>query len=274
MNGFDLARFGGEPERLCCNAEQTRRLVQIEPWLVPVRRRSEYRDLMVRPERGDPLPCPAIAVAGHQSVSVENTGNQVIIGDENQLADGGEDVGRGAVALSAATPRQAQFGMNAANPMDQENDLRRFVIDIGDHLVDDGAHDARLEPRVGRRRRPYSLEIGGEGGDVYWRQKRWLGRRGIVRGNPALDLTDTRERPVPSQLQFRRDQPVLRIDGVVLPECPIGAVACRLEIAHQRVTSLIAATGRLCFGLDGRSYRPRLDNPLPRWRRRHAILRR
>ena len=78
---------------------------------------------MMRPERGDPLPCPAIAVAGHQSIPVEDAGNQVIIGDENQLADGGDDVGGGAVTLSAATPRQAQFGMNAANPMDQESDL-------------------------------------------------------------------------------------------------------------------------------------------------------
>lgn len=82
-----------------------------------------------------------------------------------------------------------------------------------------------------------------------------------MRGNPALYLADTRERPVPSQLQFRRDQPVLRIDGVVLPECPIIAVACRLEIAHQRITNLIAATGRLCCGLDGRANRSRLDNP-------------
>src|SRR6266849_969881 len=82
-----------------------------------------------------------------------------------------------------------------------------------------------------------------------------------MRGNPGLDLAYTCERAVPSQLQFRRDQPVLRIDGVVLPECPIGAVARRLEVAHQRITNLIAAAGRLCFGLDGRSYRSRFDNP-------------
>ena len=78
---------------------------------------------MMRPERGDPIPCPAIAVAGDQAIPVEDAGNQIIIGDENQLADGGEDVGGDTVALSAATPRQAQFGMNAANPMGQENDL-------------------------------------------------------------------------------------------------------------------------------------------------------
>src|ERR1700730_10432689 len=82
-----------------------------------------------------------------------------------------------------------------------------------------------------------------------------------MRGNPGLDLAYTCERAVPSQLQFRRDQAVLRIDGVVLPECPIGAVARRLEVAHQRITNLITAAGRLCFGLDGRSYRSRFDNP-------------
>ena len=76
----------------------------------------------MRPERGDPLPCPAIAVAGHQAVPVEDAGDQIVIGDENQLADG-EHVGGDAVALSAAAPRQAQFGMNAAHPMGQENDL-------------------------------------------------------------------------------------------------------------------------------------------------------
>src|ERR1700682_2558549 len=91
MIPVDLARFDGEPERLRCNAEQTRRLVQITPWLVPIWRRPKDRDLMMRPERADPLPCPAIAVAGHQAVPVEDAGNQIIIGDENQLADGGED---------------------------------------------------------------------------------------------------------------------------------------------------------------------------------------
>src|ERR1700682_2555595 len=80
-------------------------------------------------------------------------------------------------------------------------------------------------------------------------------------GNPGLDLAYTCERAVPSQLQFRRDQPVLRIDGVVLPECPIGAVAPRRGVAHQRFATLTAAAGRLCFGLDCRSYRSRFDNP-------------
>src|SRR6267143_1012354 len=51
MPPFDFARFDGEPKRLRCNAEQTRRLVQIKPWLVPVWRRPKDGDLMMRPER-------------------------------------------------------------------------------------------------------------------------------------------------------------------------------------------------------------------------------
>src|SRR5260370_12594409 len=82
-----------------------------------------------------------------------------------------------------------------------------------------------------------------------------------MRGNPGLDLAYTCERAVPSQLQFRRDQAVLRIDGVVLPECPIRAAARRLEVAHQCLTNLIAAAGRLCFRLHRRSYRSPSDNP-------------
>src|SRR5258706_13479179 len=127
MTAFDLARFGGEPKRLRCNAEQTSRLVQIKPWLVPIWRPPKDRDLMMRPERADPLPCPAIAVAGHQAAPVEDAGNQIIIGDENQLADGGQHVGGDAVELSAAAPRHGQVGFEAADPMGRGTPPRRLV---------------------------------------------------------------------------------------------------------------------------------------------------
>src|SRR5260370_17964555 len=95
-----------------------------------------------------------------------------------------------------------------------------------------------------------------------------------MRGILGPDRAYACERAVPSQLQFRRDQPVLRIDGVILSECPIGAVARRLEVARQRITNLIAAAGRLCW-----PRRPQLSLPvrqppeeLPPWRRLPAIL--
>jgi hypothetical protein len=43
-----------------------------------------------------------------------------------------DDIGGSAVALSAAPLRQAKFGMGATNPMDQQDDLGGFIVDIGD----------------------------------------------------------------------------------------------------------------------------------------------
>ncbi len=50
-------------------------------------------------------------------------------------------------------------------------------------------------------------------------------------GNLNLDLADASERLVPPRLKLRRHQPVLRISRVILPECPVGGIACRLKIA-------------------------------------------
>ena len=36
------------------------------------------------------------------------------------------------------------------------------IVDIGDDLVDQRAHDALLQPRIGGRRRPDRLEVRGE----------------------------------------------------------------------------------------------------------------
>ncbi len=49
-----------------------------------------------------------------------------------------------------------------------------------------------------------------------------------------------------------------------MPEGSIGAVVCRLEIAHQGVTHLIAATGRLRLGFSRRGDCSRLDHPQER----------
>lgn len=81
----------------------------------------------MRPERGDSFPGPAIAMAGYPSVSIEDTRNQIIIDDQNELPHRCDNIGRSTVALPAATLGQAQFGMDAANPMDQQGDLGGFT---------------------------------------------------------------------------------------------------------------------------------------------------
>jgi hypothetical protein len=54
--------------------------------------------------------------------------------------------------------------VNAVDPMDDQNDLGCLRIDISDHLMDDGANDALLQPRIGLGISPDSLEIRRESG--------------------------------------------------------------------------------------------------------------
>ncbi|WP_292464942.1 hypothetical protein [Mesorhizobium sp.] len=120
----------------------------------------------MRPVRSDPLPCPAIAMPSHQAVPVENAGDQVIAGDQHQLPDGCDDVGGVRIALATSPFRQTQFCMDAVDLLDQQDDLGGFIIDIGDYFLDDGAHDALLEPGIRRRRRPDGAKVSGKRGDV------------------------------------------------------------------------------------------------------------
>jgi hypothetical protein len=61
--------------------------------------------------------------------------------------------------LTAAAPGQAHLAVHAADPVNDENDLGGCVVDISDHLMDDGTHDALLQPRIGRRCGPDGLEV-------------------------------------------------------------------------------------------------------------------
>ena len=92
VRGIDLAVFGSKPERLWRDAEQPGSLAQVEPRLDPVLCGSEDGDFVVGPERRHSFAGPAVALAGGQSISIEDTGDQIVIGDENELSDGGNDV--------------------------------------------------------------------------------------------------------------------------------------------------------------------------------------
>ena len=87
--------------------------------------------------------------------------------------------------------------MQAAHPVDYENDLGGGIVDIGHHLMDDGAHDAFLQPRIGRRCRPDGLEVRRQQTE----RERIDGGNGhvcIMRRDPGFDLRHMRERPVPT----------------------------------------------------------------------------
>src|SRR3546814_13215286 len=97
---------------------------------------------------------------------------------------------------------------------------------------------------------------------VRCRHRRGLRGCCIMRGDLALDLSDIGEGAVPSQLQFRRDQAVLRIGSVILPEGAVGSVADSFKIAAEGTLDLVAAAGCLRLSFGSRSHRPRLhDTP-------------
>ena len=107
MRCVDLADFGCQPERFRRDAEKLGRVAQVEPWLDSIRLRPVGGNPVMRSQRRHPLAGPTIAMAGGQPVPVEDAGDQIIVGDEDQLPDGGDDVLRGAIALTAPSARQA-----------------------------------------------------------------------------------------------------------------------------------------------------------------------
>src|SRR6516164_3840809 len=120
MDGVDLPGFGGESERLWTDIKKRGRLCEIEPRLNSICSRTINRDLIVGSLCSNALTRPAITITGCQLVPIENARDEVAIRNEHQLPDGIDDIGRRRIARSTTLPRQSQFGVNAAHPMDEE----------------------------------------------------------------------------------------------------------------------------------------------------------
>ena len=139
--------------------QKTRGRAEVDPRLVPILGWLVHRNAVMRAQGGDALTRPTVAMAREEAVPVEDASDEVIVGDQHELANSGHDIGRGAVALTATPPGQTHFAVDAAAPVDHEHDLGRFGVDVGHHLLDHGAHDALLQPRIGRGSSPDSLEV-------------------------------------------------------------------------------------------------------------------
>ena len=159
MDRLDLTCLCRQPERLGRNMKDPRGFAEVEPGLVPVFGWLVYWDAVVRAQRGDALTRPAVAMARDEAVPVEDAGYDIIGGNEHELSDSGHDIGRGAVALTPAAAGQAHLAVDATAPVDHEYDLSRLGVDIGHHFLDHGAHDALLQPCVGRGSSPDGPEV-------------------------------------------------------------------------------------------------------------------
>jgi len=162
MDPEDLAGFCRAPECLGGDVEKLRGLVQLQPGFDLVFRRLMYGDAVMRAQRRHPFAGPAIAIARDEAIPVQDAGDEIVMGDQHKLADRGDYVGRRVVALAAPAPGQTYLAVGTADPMDNKQDLCRLLVDIGDHLVDDGAHDALPQPSIRGGSGPHALQVGCE----------------------------------------------------------------------------------------------------------------
>jgi hypothetical protein len=154
MDGFNLTRFGCQPERFGRDLQELCGIAEVEPRFSAVLGRLEHGDAVVRAHRRHAFAGPPIAVARLKTIAVEQAGDQIVACDQHQLTHRFDDVGGRTVALSTPALGQAHLAVGAADPVNDEDDLGRHIIDIGHDLMDESAHDALLQPRIGRRCRP------------------------------------------------------------------------------------------------------------------------
>ena len=88
------------------------------------------------PDRSDTVRGPGLALAGGQSHAVEGGGDVLIGPTGRHAADDGQGVVRGFTVVTARLRlAEPKFGMLAAFPVDDENNLARLIIDVGGDLV-------------------------------------------------------------------------------------------------------------------------------------------
>ena len=160
MVRWDFASIDGQAECAGADPEYMSSFRQIQPSLcfapIPV----VTRDLMMRAQRGHAFAGPPIPMPRQQAAPVERIGHQIIRTDVRQGAHRLHDLRSGVGAiLTAPPPRQAQFGMHAAFPMNHEEDFTRLRVDVDDHLLDQGADYTFLQPHIRVRAVPRRLQV-------------------------------------------------------------------------------------------------------------------
>src|SRR5262249_9625711 len=90
---LDLISFRRNPECFRRHLKKPRGIVEVKPRFDSVVSRLVDGDAVIGAQRGDTLARPAIAIAGHQPVPVQDAGDEIVVGDQHQLAYGGNHIG-------------------------------------------------------------------------------------------------------------------------------------------------------------------------------------
>src|SRR5215467_9763662 len=145
--------------------------------------------------------------------------------------------------LTASSPRQSNFGVHPAIPMNDDNHLTCIVIDINNDLLNQSPNDALLQTHVNIRAFPYRLQLVSQLLQLLSRRRH---HRALI-VHPLRDLTlnsmDTLQRLVPAPLQFGGDQTVLRVHRIVLSLRPARTIPSRFQVPLQGRQNLIPFAG-------------------------------
>src|SRR4051794_39342115 len=160
--------------------------------------------------------------------------------------------------LADAVPRHAQGRVVAALPTNDK--AERVVLDANDNLLDQRADDPFAGCWRGARAVPGPLEISAEREQaipVRGAQR----RRGACRQRVPFVFqgADNEETLVPAPLKFRRDEAVVRVDGIVLPPRTGGFVARLLEGEFDLAPLLRLRDAARLEGADRGLYAERLE---------------
>jgi hypothetical protein len=104
----------------------------------------------------------------------------------------------------------AQFGMLATLPVDDEHDLPGRVVDIDDDLGDQCPHQSLARPHGGSRRLPCRQEIIGQSSEVW---THIIGFWHLHSIEPLPATLDTLQRSLPCLLQLRCNQAIVGVAG-------------------------------------------------------------
>lgn len=160
MSGFDVASLDGQPEGSRTDPEDASGFLQIHPSFGRSAIAIVASDVVVNAERNHAFSSPAIATAGKEPISIQDVREQIVRTNPCQHANRFDDVLRRVRGtLPASSSRHSQFGMHAAFPVNDQDDLTGLGIGIDENFVNQCSNEAFLQSDICARIVPDGLKV-------------------------------------------------------------------------------------------------------------------
>ena len=152
MSGVDFASLDGQPERSRTDPEDASGVGQIHPPFSGSSIVIVASDVVVAAERDHAFSSPPIATPSEEPIPIQDVGQQIIGTNARQYVYRIDDVLRRVRGtLPASSSRHSQFGMHAAFPVNDQNDLTGLGIGIDDDFVNECSNEAFLQSDIRAR---------------------------------------------------------------------------------------------------------------------------